>query len=161
MQLLLAFLAALSLLDSVIGRDAPPFAPRAPRPPFPPNTVALAMAACEATNVTTLNGYLSEIQSKVNKKLAANTTTSKTTTYSHYAYDGHIPGNLLGFNLWPGCDFSGTNTNTTTISGLNQLRLVDLETTQPPTCLLAGGVANMSTGRIPFTFEVVQPLAIK
>ena len=70
-------------------------------------------------------------------------------------------GNLLGFNLWPGCDFSGTNSNTTTISGLNQLRLVNLQTSAPPTCSLSGGVANMSTGLIPFTFSMVQPLTVK
>lgn len=119
------------------------------------------MAACEATNVTTLNGYLSDIQSKVNSRLAANTTSTKTTTNSHYAYEGYIPGNLLGFNLWPGCKFSGTNSNTTTITGLNQLRLVDLETANPPTCTLSSGTANISTGRIPFTFEIIQPLTFK
>ena len=70
-------------------------------------------------------------------------------------------GNLLGFNLWPGCDFSGTNSNTTTISGLNQLRLLNLQTSAPPTCSLSGGVANMSTGLIPFTFGMIKPLTVK
>ena len=88
----MSFIAFLALLSSVTARTAPPFSPRAPRTPFPPNTAAIAMAACEATNVTTMNGYLSGIETKINKKLAANTTSSKTTTKSHYTYDGHIPG---------------------------------------------------------------------
>ena len=148
----------LALASVATARNAPPFAPRSPFPPRPPNAAAIAMAACMATNVTTFNTYLNAIQTKVNNKLAANTTTTKTTSKSHYVYDGHIPGNLLGFNLWPGCDFSGTNSNTTIISGLNQLRLVDLETSNPPSCSLSNGIANMSSGRIPFTFEVIQPI---
>ena len=38
-------------------------------------------------------------------------------------YNGEIPGNVLGFNLFPGCSFSGTVSNTTTVSGLNAIQV--------------------------------------
>ena len=75
-------------------------------------------------------------------------------------YDGEIPGNLLGFNLWPGCSFSGTVSNTTTVSGLNALQVTNLIASQKPNCADQNGVATFSI-TLPFTVFMDAPLAFK
>lgn len=77
-------------------------------------------------------------------------------------WDAHIPGNILGLNVFKGCTFEGEEITSTTLNGLNAMQMTTFAATEAPKCSWDATTQSATfTASVPFTLEDTQALDVE